>query len=54
MRVVYSGQRDGRITKWSVDSHQAIKNFDMGHSEWISQILIDKSEKRLYSAGGDS
>lgn len=30
------------------------RTFDSGHSDWISQIIFDKPEKKIYSAGGDA
>jgi WD40 repeat protein len=53
MRTLYSAQRDGSLIKWNIETLKKIKQFEYGHSDWISQILFDKKETKIYSSGGD-
>ncbi len=54
MKFIYTASRDGKVARWNVDNYLLDKNFENGHSGWISQIVINKKESWLFTCGGDN
>jgi hypothetical protein len=54
MKCIYTATREGRVASWNVDSYTLEKNFENGHSGWISQIFMNRKDNKLYTSGGDS